>query len=141
MKPLLRTWLSFVLVCVAFSAGGGTKEVYDVSIIRLIAAPKDYDGKMVRVVGFLNIAFEGDAIFFHEEDFRRALLNNGLGIRAKPEMRKQLEKLTGQYVLIEGVFDASLDGTAPSFSTFHLLITDITRADAWKLTPGPTPPP
>lgn len=141
MKIVFRTWLFLVFVCAAFSVGAAPKEVHDVSIIRLIAAPKDYNQKTVRVVGFLNIGFEGDAIYFHEEDFRRGLINNGLGIRAKPQMTKQLEKLTGQYVVIEGVFDASRDGQAPSFSSFHLLITDITRADAWNVGPSPTPPP
>src|SRR5437773_9916230 len=104
MKTVVGVGLFFGLVCSVFSAGAEDKEIYDVSIIRLIGSPQDYAHKIVRVVGFLNIAFEGDGIFFHEEDFRCGLLNNGLGVWAKPDMMKRLEKLTGQYVVIEGVF-------------------------------------
>src|SRR5438874_3321 len=107
MKTVFSLWLFLALVCTAFPAGGEDKDVYDASIIRIIAAPKEYDHKTVRVIGFLNIEFEGDAIYLHEEDFRHALLNNGLAIRAESEIRKRLEKLSGRYVIIEGVVDAS----------------------------------
>ena len=140
MKTLFSVWLFLVLVCAGFSAGAEIKEVYDVSIIQLIATPKKYAHKAVRVVGFLNIGFEGDAIFLHEEDFRCGLLSNGLGIRAEPEIRRRLEKLTGQYVIIEGVVDARY-ADAVSVGPFRILITSITRADAWKVGPAPTPPP
>lgn len=138
MKTAFRTWLCFALVCTAFSAGVGRNEAHDVSIIRLIGAPKDYAHKLVRVVGYLNIGFEGDAIYFHEEDFKRGLTTNGLWIEAKPEMSKELEKLTGQYVIIEGVFDPSIHG---HMSLFSGAIRDITRADAWKVEPAATAPP
>jgi hypothetical protein len=140
MKIVIRSWLLLVLLCAAFPADADDKEVYDVSIIRLIASPKEYAHKTVRVMGFLNIAFEGDAIYLHEEDFRRGLLNNGLGIRAEPEIRKRLEKLTDRYVLIEGVVDASFSNVV-AVSTFRISLTNITRADAWKVGPGTTPPP
>lgn len=138
MKTLLRVWLFFVLVCVRFSANAETKEVYDVSIIQLIAAPREYAHKTVRVMGFLG--FEAEAIFLHEEDSRRGLLNNGLSIRAEPEIRKRLEKLSGQYVLIRGVVDASFSDVV-AVSTFRISLTRITRADAWKIGPSPTTPP
>src|SRR5438067_12180034 len=125
MKTAFRTWLFFVLACTAFSAGTGRNEVHDVSIIRLIAAPQDYAQKIVRVVGYLSIEFEGDAIYLHEEDFRRSLTTNALSIGAKPEMRKELERLTGRYVIIEGVFDPSAGGHMGLFSGG---IADITRA-------------
>ena len=139
MKTIFSVGCHLVLACAAFAAGGEDKEVHDVSIIRLIAAPQDYAHKTVRVIGFLNIAFEGDAIYLHEEDFKRGLLNNGLGIRAEPETRKRLEKLTGRYVLIEGIVDASLSD-AVAVSTFRVSITNITRADAWTVGPSPSPP-
>jgi hypothetical protein len=137
MKTMFGVGLLYlVFACFAFAAGDEDKEVYDVSIIRLIAAPKEYARKAVRVVGFLNIGFEGDAIFLHEEDFRRGLLGNGLGIRAEPEIRKRLEKLTGQYVIVEGVVDASR-ADAIAVLPFRIWITHITRADAWKVEPSP----
>ena len=61
MKILLRTWLFLVLACAASFAGTEDKEVHNVSVIRLIAAPQGYAQKGAHVVGFLNIGFEGDA--------------------------------------------------------------------------------
>lgn len=138
MKAITTTLLSLAVICAEFSSGAESKEVYDVSIIQLISAPKEYASKEVRVVGFLNIGFEGDAVYFHEEDFKRGLLSNGLGIRAEPGIRRRLEKLTGQYVTIEGVFDASLSDEI-SVSPFRLWITNITRADSWTVESHPTP--
>ena len=68
----------------------------------------------------------------HEEDFKRSLTTNALWVETKPEMMKQLKKVTGQYVIIEGLFDPSNKGHMGLFSGS---IRDITRADAWK--PGP----
>jgi hypothetical protein len=137
MKTTFKTWLFFMLVCTVFSADV-RNEPHDVSIIRLIAAPKDYAQKVVRVVGYLSIEFEGDAIYLHEEDFRRSLTTNALSIGATPETRKKLEKLSGQYVIVVGVFDPSDHGHMGLFSGG---IGDITRADAWKPGPAATAPP
>jgi uncharacterized lipoprotein YehR (DUF1307 family) len=140
MKTVVTTCLFLVLVCVRLSALAETDDAYDVSIIQLIAAPKDYAQKKVSVLGFLNIGFESDSIWFHEEDYRRQLFSNGLGIRAKPEIRKRLEKLSGQYVIIEGVVDATYSD-AVAVAGFRISLTNITRADAWKVEPSPTPSP
>ena len=133
MKTAFRLWLFFVFACGALSTDM-RNEPRDVSIIRLIAAPRDYALKVVRVVGYLNIAFEGDAIYLHEEDYRRSLTTNALAILANPDLRTKLEKLTNQYVIIEGVFDPSVHGHMGLFSGS---IGGISRADAWK--PGPVP--
>jgi hypothetical protein len=140
MKTVVTTCLFLMLVCAGSSAVAATDDAYDVSIIQLIAAPKDYAQKKVCVLGFLNIGFESDSIWLHEEDFKRRLFSNGLGIRAEPEIRKRLEKLSGQYVIIEGVVDASY-ADAPSVVPFRISITNITRADPWKIKPSPSPPP
>ena len=140
MKTSFCVWLSLVLVCTGSAAIAEVGEVYDVSIIQLIATPKKYARKTVRVIGFLNIAFEGDSIYLHEEDFHRGLTNNGLGIRAEGATRERLETLAGQYVLIEGVFDAR-HSDAMAVVPFRFWITNITRADPWKVRLGPTPTP
>ena len=140
MKTVVTTCLFLVLACAGSSAIAATDEVHDVSIIQLIAAPKDYAQKKVSVVGFLNIGFESDSIWFHEEDFKRRLVSNGLGIRAEPEIRKRLEKLSGQYVIIEGDVDVTF-ADAVAVAGFRISITRITRADAWNVKPSPSPSP
>lgn len=129
MNGLCRLLIVLLLVSGAFGAGTPDNNAQSVSIIRLIAAPERYDGKLVRVVGYLNMAFEGDSIYFHEEDFRRSLVENALWVEPAEGMRKELTKLSRRYVLIEGVFDASDTGHMGLFSG---TIKKITRADAWK---------
>lgn len=102
--------------------------------MRLIAAPERFAGKLVCVIGFLNIAFEGDAIYLHEEDFRRSLYMNSLSVQADDGMMTDLKKLSGHYVLIQGIFDPSQKGHMGLSSGG---ITKISRADAWN--PGPVP--
>ena len=129
MTVTLRLCIIFVIISSAFSAGTPNNEAEDASMIRPIAAPEHFDGKLVRVIGFLNIAFEGDAIYLHEEDFRRAIYMNSLFVQADDSMMKELKKLSGQYVIIEGVFDPSQTGHMGLSSGG---ITKINRADPWK---------
>lgn len=141
MKTVVTTCLFLMLVCAGATPGAESKDdPYDVSIIQLIATPKKYADKTVQVIGFLNIEFEGDGIYLHEEDFRRGLFNNGVGIQAEGEVRERLKKLSGQYVLIEGVVDAS-SSDAVAVTGFRIAITRITRADAWNVKRSPSSPP
>ncbi len=128
MKNFVRTCVSLILISSGFSNDADNGPI-DVSIIRLVASPKEYAQKVVRIVGYLNIGVEGDAIYLHEEDFKQSLTPNALALQAKPQMLKQLEKMNRQYVVIEGVFDPTDTGHMRLFSGG---IHDITRADAWK---------
>jgi hypothetical protein len=110
-------------------AGAVRHDAIGVSIIRLVASPKEYDGKAVRVLGYLNIAFEHNAIYLHREDLEHGLSINGLWIAATREMMLELRKLSGQYVLIEGVFDSQNTGHGNLFSG---AIVEINRAQAWR---------
>ena len=134
MNAVFRVSLALMIVSSALGAGTPKKEAEDVSIIRLIAAPERFAGKLVCVIGFLNIAFEGDAIYLHEEDFRRSLYMNSLFVHADDDMMTELKKLSGHYVLIEGIFDPSQKGHMGLSSGG---VTKISRADAWR--PGPVP--
>lgn len=140
MRTVVATCLVLVLVCAGTSPQAESKDPYDVSIIQLIATPKKYANKPVQVIGYLNIEFEGDGIYFHEEDFRRGLFNNGVGIKAEKDVRERLKKLSGQYVLIEGVVDAS-SSNAVAVTGFRIRLTHITRADPWAVKRSPTPSP
>lgn len=132
MKATLIIGLCFAFVSSALCGGAANNDAQDVSIIRLIASPRDYAHKLVRVVGYLDIEFEGDAIYLHEEDCKRALTTNALWIQAKPEMMKELKQLSRQYVIIEGVFVPSNKGHMGLFSG---ALDNITRVDIWN--PGP----
>jgi hypothetical protein len=100
----------------------------DVSMIQLLANPEKFDGKHIRIIGFLRIEFEGNALYFHREDYQIGLLKNAIWVDVTPEMEKQSSKLNMQYVLLEGIFSASEKGHMDAFSGS---IGHINRAMPW----------
>jgi len=99
-----------------------------VSIIELVAAPRTWDGRLVRAVGFLRLEYEGDALYLHEQDFRHGLSDNGLGVDIPEDFPRRAD-LSMNYVLVEGVFRASDPRDAASFAG---RITAIRRAELWS---------
>jgi hypothetical protein len=81
-----------------------------VSIVQLIATPEKFDGKVVQVMGFLRLEFEGDAIYLHEDDYRHAIHKNGLMVVTNPKIDMEADKLNLHYVVLEGTFDANNHG-------------------------------
>lgn len=104
-------------------------EPLDVSLIQLIANPKPYDGKVVRVIGFVRMEFEGNAIYLHQDDYRHSIGKNGLWIDVTDELRKKQKDYDQKYVLLEGTFDAKETGHMGLWSGS---IKKITRCQAWK---------
>ena len=85
-----------------------------VTMTQLIANLERYDGKVVHVVGYANLEFEGYAVWLSEEDFmRRTFAAIWLDFDSYQTIRR-LEKYNGNYVLIEGVFDKDNTGHLPS---------------------------
>ena len=104
-------------------------EPLDVSLVRLIANPKDYDGKVVRVIGFMRLEFEGDGIYLHQDDYQHSIYKNGLWIGASEDMHKRKAELDQKYVLVEGTFNAKMTGHMGLWSGS---IQKITRCQVWR---------
>jgi hypothetical protein len=103
-------------------------EPRDVSLVQLIANPTEYHGKLVRVIGFCRLEFEGNALYLHREDFERGIAKNAVWLSVGwpvPEPRRQL---SDEYVLVEGIFDGEARGHMSSFSGE---LRSITRMDRW----------
>jgi hypothetical protein len=110
--------------------------VQDVSLIQLIAQPEKFDGKRVRFVGFLRIEFEGDAIYFHREDFDHSILWNAVWIDIPADMTKQQQgDVNMTYVICVGVFQASRHGHMGMFSGE---IANVRRLELWSDKPRST---
>src|SRR6185295_1411546 len=45
------------------------EEPESISIVRLLGAPEQYDGKKVQITGFMNLEFEGNAIYLSKADY------------------------------------------------------------------------
>ena len=101
-------------------------ELLNVSLVQLIANPKDYDGKFVRVIGFVSLEFEGNGIYLHEEDYKHGLTLNGLWLDITGE--KNPTEFDRKYVLVEGTFNAKWKGHMGLWSGS---IQQIKRFQAW----------
>jgi hypothetical protein len=91
-------------------------EPLEVSLVQLIANPKDYDGKIVQVVGFVNLEFEGNAIYLHQDDYKHAIGKNGLWLDITDDIRKKQADFDQKYVLLVGTFNAKRTGHMGLFS-------------------------
>ena len=108
-------------------------EPLDVSLVRLIANPKDYDGKIVRVIGFVRLEFEGNAIYLHQDDYKHGIRKNGLWIDATDDMRKRTADFDQKHVLLEGTFNVKDTGHLGLWSGS---IQKIARCQVWSETDG-----
>lgn len=105
------------------------KQIIDkrVSIVNLVATPEKYDQKNVRVIGFLNLEFEGNAIYLHKDDYDLGIDKNGIWVdltNAKLDSinRRNCNK---QYVILEGTFDMNDKGHSGGYSGSIIKITRI----------------
>jgi hypothetical protein len=98
-------------------------------MIVILAAPERYNGRPIRTNGFLRLQFEGNALFFHEEDYRQGLTKNALLLDLSTEEEAQFKTLNGRYVLIEGTVWASR--AAIESGQWGGILKHITRLEAW----------
>jgi hypothetical protein len=112
--------------CSEQSPGGGCA-MYDVSIVELIANPAKYDGKRVRLMGYIHFEFEGNGIYLHKDDHQFSLGYNGLWVEWAARATRSSE-CQDTYALIEGTFRASHRGHMGLRSG---AVTDMTRCMKW----------
>ncbi len=74
------------------------------SLITLIAQPGSNKAQKVQVAGFLVLAFEGNALYLHEEDYKEGLTRNAVRISVSPEQAQQYKSLSGSYVWVEASY-------------------------------------
>ena len=104
------------------------QEPTNVTLVQLIGNPQKFDGKLIRVIGFLRLEFEGNVLYLHREDYENAILGDGIWVDVTPTMQKQSGTLNMSYVLLEGTFDSKDKGHLGMWSG---AITSIRRAQVW----------
>lgn len=106
-------------------------EDYDISMLRLIVTPEKYHNKTVQIIGYLNLEFEGNAIYFHQEDYEIGSSRNGMWVSFNDDVvkKKDLEKYNKKYVIIKGKFDMNSKG---HMGMFGGTIKNISRLDVWN---------
>jgi hypothetical protein len=77
-----------------------------VSLIRLIATPKDFDGKRLRLAGYLGGAGPDQSLglYLSSIDARNYIEQNSIGVDDRSEAK--LHDLIGRYVVLAAVFHA-----------------------------------
>ncbi|MEQ9231572.1 MAG: hypothetical protein RIF46_12890 [Cyclobacteriaceae bacterium] len=96
-------------------------------MIKLIVTPEKYHNKEIIVSGFLNLEFEGTAIYLHEEDFKNGLSKNGFWVNFSDEVTKdQLSIANSNYVMLRGTFDSERRGHFGLWSGTIRNITSVT---------------
>ncbi|MEC3875766.1 hypothetical protein [Chryseobacterium salviniae] len=106
-------------------------EDYNISMLRLIVTPEKYHNKTVQIIGYLNLEFEGNAIYFHQEDYEKASSRNGMWVDFSGDLAQKvnLEKYNKKYVIIKGKFDMNSRG---HMGMFGGTIKNISRLDVWN---------
>ncbi len=99
----------------------GETPVYCVSILQLLSSPGDFHKKLVRVTGFLNLEFEGNALYLHKVDYDQMILVNSIWIDRAGIKQPSFNK---EYALVEGTY---LAGKRGHFGMFSGALTEITR--------------
>jgi len=99
------------------------KEEINVSMVKLISRPKDYDGKLVRVVGVGQVGFEANGLYLSSDDYKHHITKNALSLAFKDGVAEldSLQVLNGQFVRVEGIFDAD----AGPFGLYSGTIRDV----------------
>jgi hypothetical protein len=112
--------------------GSSPQRPLAVSLLQLIATPGAFDGKYVRIQGFVRIEHEGTAIYLHREDAEHMLTRNGLWLAASdaaPAGSREAQ-VKDRYALIEGRFNANKKGHRGLWSGS---LEDITRMEPWEV--------
>jgi hypothetical protein len=110
------------------------------SLIELIARPELYDGKRVRVIGFVNFEFEGNGLYVSREDWRQAIARNGLWIDppkgfesdSAPSRRQPNQR----NVIVEATFRG---GPGGHFGMWSGSLDSVTRLDPWGVRENDAP--
>jgi hypothetical protein len=109
-------------------------EPIDVSMVQLIATPERFDGKPIRVIGFLHLEFEGNALYLHETDFCHSISANAIWVGVGWPPDDKYVARSNSYVLLEGVFDARSKG---HMSMFAGSVRNVTRLEGWNVDAEP----
>ena len=77
---------------------------YQVSLLELVARPELFDGKRVRVTGYVHLEFEGNALYLSRHDLDHHQYANGVWVEFETGLASKL--CQDRYVIIEGRFSS-----------------------------------
>jgi hypothetical protein len=78
------------------------------SLIQIIATPEKFDGKVVSVIGFLELDHESSILYMRNEDSKHSILMNGVWLDRNEIVRRDMAQLNLKYVKVVGIFRVGL---------------------------------
>jgi hypothetical protein len=108
-----------------------------VSLIQLIANPASFDGKRVRLTGYVMLELENTAVYLHESDARYGITRNAVWLDVPLAGESGRLQFHQRYVFIEGIFSAERRGHRGLFGG---ALENIGRFEVVEPRPGPLVP-
>jgi len=107
------------------------RRVHRVSLIRVIANPREYDGKDVRVAGYLGGSGSDDApgVFVSESDGRNGILSNAVDLNVSGST---IRGMYGKYVIVSGVYHAPPGGDVNGYIDHILEVKTLNAGNTSK---------
>lgn len=103
----LLTTLSFILAAGVLAQKSPVQDsfVSNVSLIRVIANPNDFNNKRIRIIGYLdyNGLDKSVGIYFCEPDGRHSVVSNSVDLKIE---ESRTRGMIGKYVVFSGTFHA-----------------------------------
>jgi len=105
----------------------------DANIYELLTRPERFDGKRIRVIGYVHWDIMGDdALYPTAVEAERDLAFNAIGLVRPDSMKAPRD----EYVLVEGTFRIGPHG---HLGSWRAGISSVTRLERWELPPMPPP--
>ena len=89
------------------------EEPYEVSMVQLLAHPRRYDGRRIMVEGVGCLEFEGTALYLTMGDYENIVGKNSVWLNfyhGDEDSFNVVNGESGEYVLVEGIFNRSNKG-------------------------------
>ncbi|MBI4707625.1 MAG: hypothetical protein HY761_06845 [Candidatus Omnitrophica bacterium] len=122
---IILFFLSFILFETISFSQKMTRYPLQISIINLIATPEKFHGEKILVSGFVQIDFEGNAIYLSKTDCEKIFTKNAIWLSI--DHIKEFDNFKEGYATIEGVFDAMDNGHGDMFSGSIKKITRVIK--------------
>jgi hypothetical protein len=115
MKPCVPKW-RFAAVLLLSLAEANLARAADTQLVAMrdiFTDPPAFEGRKVRVAGFLGLDADGKALYMNRDDFNRSAAGHALRLDLTNAQLRSLSKLNNGRVLVEGTFstNTNVDGT------------------------------
>jgi hypothetical protein len=97
---------AMLLLALAASPARAESDFTRVSLVRLLADPEAFHGKLVETAGVLELGFESNGVFLTKEHMEAGLTINAIWVTPSAQMQEDRKTLRGAYVIVAGRFNA-----------------------------------